>query len=142
LHNVLYFGSWFGAQAGIYYWFPKITGRLLDERLGKLNFWLELVGGTLTFIPMYALGLMGLPRRVYTYSDLPGFGSLNQIQTIGAFIQAAAILIFLYNVWRTLHRGEPGGANPWDAATLERATTSTCCVRRSSAWHSGQVAAR
>jgi heme/copper-type cytochrome/quinol oxidase subunit 3 len=123
-HYVLYFGSWFGVQAGTYYWLPKMTGRLLDERLGRLSFWIELVGANLTFFPMHVLGLMGMPRRVYTYPDIPGWGELNLLQTLGTGLQAVGLLIFIWNVWRSQHSGEPAGDNPWDGATLEWATSS------------------
>jgi cytochrome c oxidase subunit I len=123
-HYVLYFGSFFGVQAGLYYWFPKMTGRMLDERLGKWSFWIQIVGATLTFLPMHFLGLMGMPRRVYTYPAVPGWMEVNLLETFGAFLQAIALLILIYNVWRTLRHGRAAGDNPWDAATLEWATTS------------------
>jgi len=123
-HYVVMGASLFGIFAATYYWFPKITGRLLDERLGKWNFWLIFVGGTLTFFPMHFVGLMGMPRRVYTYPDLPGWGSINLLVTIGAFVQLVGVLVFLWNIYVSLRRGERAGDNPWQAFTLEWATTS------------------
>ncbi|HEY8492202.1 MAG TPA: cytochrome c oxidase subunit I [Dehalococcoidia bacterium] len=123
-HYVLGGGSLFAILAGIYYWFPKITGRLLDERLGRWNFWTMFIGFNLTFFPMHFLGLMGMPRRVYTYPDLSGWGALNLAQTVGAGITAVAVLILLWNLYVSLRRGRPAGDNPWDAWTLEWATTS------------------
>lgn len=124
LHYVLVGGSLFGILAGAYYWFPKITGRLLDERLGTWHFWLWFVGFNLTFFPMHILGLLGMPRRVYTYPDLDGWGALNLVQTVGAAVSAAAVLVFAWNIWRSLRRGRPAGDNPWGGWTLEWATSS------------------
>ncbi|GAC1319149.1 MAG: hypothetical protein NVSMB2_14290 [Chloroflexota bacterium] len=123
-HYVLGGGSLFAILAATYYWFPKMSGRLLSERLGKITFVLMVIGLNLTFLPMHWLGLMGMPRRVYTYPDYPLWGGLNFAQTVGAFIQAAGILILCYDVWRALRRGERAGDNPWNAWTLEWATSS------------------
>ena len=123
-HYVMFGGSLLAIFAGVYYWFPKLTGRLLDERLGKWHFWLTIVGANLTFFPMHFVGLMGMPRRVYTYPDLPGWAWLNFLETVGAFITLAAVLVFLWNIGRSLRQGHPAGDNPWDAWTLEWATTS------------------
>ena len=123
-HYVLFGGSFFGILAGTYYWFPKMTGRLLDEQLGKWNFWLTVVGFNLTFFPMHILGLMGQPRRSYTYPDLPGWGAINFAETIGAFILGVAVLVLFWNIYASLRHGLTAGANPWDAWTLEWATTS------------------
>ncbi len=123
-HYVLFGGSFFGVLAGLYYWFPKMAGRLLDERLGRWHFWLTVVGFNLTFFPMHVLGLMGQRRRTYTYPDLPGWGALNFVETIGAFIMAASVLVMLWNLYVSLRRGRVAGDNPWDAWTLEWATTS------------------
>ena len=98
-HYVLGGGTLFAILAGAYYWFPKMTGRLLDERLGRWHFWLMVVGFNLTFFPMHVLGLMGMPRRVYTYPDLPGWGALNFVQTIGAFLMGLAVVVLLWNIW-------------------------------------------
>jgi cytochrome c oxidase subunit I len=124
LHNVLIAGTVFAAFAAIYYWFPKMTGRLLDERLGKAHFWLMTVGFVLTFMPMYALGPMGMPRRVYTYAADVGWGTLNLVSTLGSYLLAISILVFVVNLLRSVRRGEVAGDNPWRAWTLEWATTS------------------
>jgi cytochrome c oxidase subunit 1 len=123
-HYVLIGGAVFPLLGGIYYWFPKFYGRLLDERMGQWNFWLAMIGFNLTFFPMHILGLMGMPRRVFTYPAEMGWGGLNLLSTIGAFIFAASFLLLTYNVVRSLKRGAPAGANPWDADTLEWATAS------------------
>jgi len=119
LHYVLFGGSIFGLFAGIYYWFPKITGRLLGEGLGKLNFWLMFIGMNVTFGPMHLVGLLGMPRRIYTYPEGMGWTFLNQLETIGAFILGLGILIFLLNFFRSLRHGEIAGDDPWDGRTLE-----------------------
>ncbi len=123
-HYVLGTGSLIAALGATHYWFPKITGRRLDDRLGAWDFWVIFVGMTLTFFPMHFVGLMGMPRRVYTYPDLPGWGELNFIQTIGAFVQAVGVLMLLWNVYKSLRSGERATDNPWHAWTLEWATTS------------------
>jgi heme/copper-type cytochrome/quinol oxidase subunit 3 len=123
-HYVLFGGSLFAIMAGAYYWFPKFTGRMLDERLGTWNFWLQLVGFNLTFFPMHIVGLMGMPRRVYTYPDLPGWGLWNLVETVGTFVLGAAFVVFFVNIYRALRQGRPAGRNPWDAWTLEWATSS------------------
>jgi cytochrome c oxidase subunit I len=124
LHNVLFGGTLFGVFAGIYYWFPKVTGRRLSERLGKANFWFMLVGFVVTFLPMYILGLLGMPRRVYTYAPDLGWNWLNLISTLGGYTIAIGVTLFLINVVRSVRNGEPAGDDPWDAWTLEWATTS------------------
>jgi cytochrome c oxidase subunit I len=124
LHYVLFGGTAFGVFAGIYYWFPKMTGKLLNERLGQVQFWLMLIGVNLTFFPMHILGLLGMPRRIYTYPDNLGWNDLNLLATIGAFTIAAAILVFLWNFVITLRSGQPAGTDPWDAFTLEWDTDS------------------
>ncbi|HLH23913.1 MAG TPA: cytochrome c oxidase subunit I [Chloroflexota bacterium] len=123
-HYVLFGGTFFGILAGTYYWFPKITGRLLDERLGKWQFWLTVIGFNLTFFPMHLLGLMGQPRRTFTYPDLPGWAAVNLIETVGAFVLAVAMLLLFWNLYASLRHGRLAGDNPWDAWTLEWATTS------------------
>jgi cytochrome c oxidase subunit I len=123
-HYVLIGGAVFPLLGGIYYWFPKFYGRLLDERLGRWNFWLAMIGFNLTFFPMHILGLMGMPRRVFTYPAEMGWGTLNLISTIGAFLFAASFLLLTYNIIRSLKRGALAGPNPWDAGTLEWATAS------------------
>jgi heme/copper-type cytochrome/quinol oxidase subunit 3 len=123
-HYVLFGGTLLAIFAGAYYWFPKITGRLLDERLGVWHFWLTLVGFNLTFFPMHILGLMGMPRRVFTYPELPGWGALNLLATFGTVLLAVAMLVFVWNVLSSLQRGRIAGDNPWEAWTLEWATSS------------------
>ena len=118
-HYVLFGGSIFGLFAGIYYWWPKITGKLLSEAIGKAHFWLMLIGFNLTFGPMHLLGLEGMPRRIYTYPTGRGWDFWNFVSTVGAFLIATSILVFLANVVRTLRRGTAAGPDPWDARTLE-----------------------
>ena len=115
-HYVLFGGTVLGLFAGIYYWFPKMTGRLLDERLGTLHFWLMLIGFNLTFFPMHFLGLMGMPRRIYTYAPGLGWDFWNLVCTIGAVTQGVSLLVFLVNVARSLRHGRPAGPDPWDGA--------------------------
>jgi cytochrome c oxidase subunit 1/cytochrome c oxidase subunit I+III len=123
-HYVLIGGAVFPLFGGIHYWFPKITGRMLSERLGRWEFALAFIGFNVAFLPMHLTGLLGMPRRVYTY--LPGLGwdLLNVISTIGAFVFAAGILLLLVNVLRSLRQGAEAGDNPWGAGTLEWATSS------------------
>ena len=123
-HNVLIAGTVFAAFAAIYSWFPKMTGRLLDDRLGKLHFWLMTVGFIVTFMPMYVLGPLGMPRRVYTYASDVGWNALNLVSSLGAFVIAAAVLVFVFNLVRSMRSGEVAGDNPWGAWTLEWATSS------------------
>jgi cytochrome c oxidase subunit 1 len=124
MHYVLFGGSVFALYAGIFYWFPKITGRSLDERLGKIQFWMTLVGFHLTFFVQHILGLDGMPRRVADYRTSDGFTGLNQISTIGAALLGASTLPFLWNVWRSLRTGETAGDDPWGGHTLEWSTSS------------------
>ncbi len=119
LHYVLFGGSIMGLFAGIYYWFPKVTGRMLSEVAGKLHFWLMFLGGTLAFFPMHFAGLMGMPRRVDWYPADSGWESMNLFSTVGAFIIAVSLLVFIHNVFRSLRKGEPAGDDPWDGRTLE-----------------------
>jgi cytochrome c oxidase subunit 1 len=118
-HFTLIGGFVFGMFAGIYYWFPKATGKMLDNRLGKIQFWLFCLGFNLTFLPMHFLGFLGMPRRIYTYAGGRGWELPNMLETIGAAIQALSILCFAWNVIRSLRRGEAAGDDPWDAWTLE-----------------------
>ena len=124
LHYVLFGGSVFGIFAGIYYWFPKITGKLLNERLAQIHFWLMLIGVNVTFFPMHIMGLLGMPRRIYTYPANLGWNDLNLIATIGAFTIGISILVFLWNFVVTLRSGEVASTDPWDAFTLEWDTDS------------------
>ncbi len=118
-HQVLFGGAIFGLFAGAYYWFPKFTGRMLNEPLGKLHFWTMLIGFNLTFEPMMVLGIMGMPRRIQTYDAGYGWGFWNMMATVGAFLIAFSILVFIVNVIRSLRSGEIAGDDPWDARTLE-----------------------
>jgi heme/copper-type cytochrome/quinol oxidase subunit 1 len=123
-HYVLIGGAVFPLIGAIYFWFPKITGRMLSEHLGKWNFWLAFIGFNLAFFPMHMLGLMGMPRRVYTYQPEMGWDDLNLLATAGAALLFVSFVLFLINVLRSLRQGEIAGDNPWDAGTLEWATTS------------------
>ncbi|HEX7049516.1 MAG TPA: cytochrome c oxidase subunit I [Longimicrobiales bacterium] len=123
-HYVIFGGVFLALFGGIYYWFPKVTGRFMDETLGKWNFWLLFIGGTMTFFPMHFAGLLGMPRRVFTYAAELNLGTINLIETIGAFLQAVAVLVFAWNLLRSWRHGRPAGENPWGAYTLEWATTS------------------
>jgi cytochrome c oxidase subunit 1 len=118
-HQVLFGGAIFGLFSGIYYWAPKFTGRLLNEKLGQLNFWLMFIGFNLTFQPMMILGLLGMPRRIATYGDEGGWGFWNGIATGGAFMIALGILVFIINFIWSAKNGEEAGDDPWDARTLE-----------------------
>jgi cytochrome c oxidase subunit I+III len=124
LHYVLIGINVFPVVGGLYYWFPKFTGRLLDERLGRWNFWTMFVGFNIAFLPMHLLGIMGMPRRIYTYPPGMGWGTTNLVITAGALIFAAGVLLLFINVALSLKRGAPAGDNPWDAPTLEWATSS------------------
>jgi cytochrome c oxidase subunit I len=112
------------AFGGIYYWFPKFTGRMLDERLGKIHFWLFFIGINVTFLVQHQLGLEGMPRRVVTYRASDDFGALNMVSTIGSYVLGLGALVFVWNVIRSLRHGAPAGNDPWDGQTLEWATTS------------------
>jgi cytochrome c oxidase subunit I len=124
LHYVLFGGSIFGIFAGLYYWWPKMFGRLLDERLGKLHFWLVFIGFNLTFFPQHMLGLMGMQRRIYTYPEHGLFAAYNMISSIGSFIMGAGMLVFVWNVIQTSRVGARAGNDPWVGDTLEWYTTS------------------
>ncbi|MEN9233474.1 MAG: cytochrome c oxidase subunit I [Gloeomargarita sp. DG02_3_bins_56] len=129
-HYVLFGGSVFGLYAGIYHWFPKMTGRMLNEPLGKVHFILTLIGANLTFLPMHVLGTQGMPRRVAMYD--PQFTQINQICTIGAFILAFSVIPFLVNVIWSWGWGEKASGNPWRALTLEWTTDSPPMIEN---WH-------
>ena len=124
MHYVLFGGTLFGVMAGIYYWFPKMSGRMLSERWGSVHFWLMFIGFHLTFFVQHLLGLDGMPRRVYTYPNRPGWAAMNLISTIGAFVIGISVLVLLANIFVSLRHGSPAGDNPWDAWTLEWASTS------------------
>jgi cytochrome c oxidase subunit 1 len=124
IHYVLIGGAIFPLIGGVFYWFPKMTGRLLDERLGVWNFWMLFLGFNVTFFPMHALGLMGMPRRVYTYHADMGWNTLNLVSSVGALLLALGGALLLYNVIHSLVAGDVAGDNPWNADSLEWATTS------------------
>ena len=119
LHYVLFGGSIMGIMAGIYYWFPKMTGKLLDDRLGKIHFWLAFIGMNMVFGPMHYLGLIGMSRRVYTYQGGMGWELWNVVASASVLLMIAGFFVFLYNVRHSLRHGEEAGADPWDARTLE-----------------------
>ena len=123
-HFVLVGSLIFTIFGAIYYWFPKVTGRLLSERLGRWHFWLFVVGFNLTFLPMHWAGMLGMPRRIYTYPADRGWDLWNLIATLGVPFQVVAVLLFVINVLISLRRGAPAGNDPWDAWTLEWATAS------------------
>lgn len=108
----------------IFYWYPKITGRMMNEGLGKVSFWFMFVGANVTFLPQYLLGLRGMPRRIVTYSASSGFATLNMISSAGALLIAISALFLLWNFWVSWRKPVPASDNPWDAHTLEWATTS------------------
>src|SRR6266542_2980762 len=117
IHYVLFGGSLFTIFAGIYYWFPKMTGRMYDERLGKLHFWLTFIGFNATFFPMHLIGTQGMPRRVADY--VPRFADLNMFISLASFALGASVVVFLYNMVTSMRRGPIAEANPWRAMTLE-----------------------
>jgi heme/copper-type cytochrome/quinol oxidase subunit 1 len=123
-HYVLIGGAVFPLIGAVYYWYPKIVGRMLSERLGQWNFWVAFVGFNLAFFPMHILGLNGMPRRVYTYTADVGWDWLNMLSSFGAAIFATSFVLFLVNVIYSRYAGAPAGDNPWGASTLEWATTS------------------
>ncbi len=118
-HYVLFGGSIMGIFAGIYYYFPKMTGRMMSERLGNVHFWLNFIAMNLTFFPMHFSGMLGMPRRIYTYDSGQGWDTFNLISSIGAYMLVLATAIFVYNFFMSRRRGEIAGANPWGAGTLE-----------------------
>ncbi|HKQ74144.1 MAG TPA: cytochrome c oxidase subunit I [Blastocatellia bacterium] len=123
-HYTLVGGFLFGIFAGIYYWYPKAVGRMLDRRLGVWHFWLFAIGFHLTFDPQHFAGFLGMPRRIYTYEEGRGWEIYNLISSVGVALQAAGITCFIVNLVRSYRKGEPAGEDPWDAWTLEWATTS------------------
>jgi cytochrome c oxidase subunit 1 len=123
-HFVLIGGTLFGVFAGIHYWFPKVTGRMLSERLARWQFWLLYIGFIMTFVPMHVAGILGMPRRIYTYDADRGWAIWNQLTTIGALIQVPSFALFVVNVIWSLRRGRPAGDDPWNAWTLEWSTSS------------------
>jgi cytochrome c oxidase subunit I len=118
-HYVLFGGALFGLFSGLYYWYPKLTGRLMSERLGKVHFWLMLIGFNMTFGPMHIVGLQGMPRRIASYTEGRGWDFWNMVMTVGAFVIAAGVAVFMVNWTISRRRGREAGADPWDARTLE-----------------------
>jgi cytochrome c oxidase subunit 1 len=119
IHYVLFGGVMFALFAGMYYWIPKVTGRMMSERLGKLHFWMMIISFNLTFFPQHFLGLHGMPRRTFTYEAGLGFEAMNLMSTVGAMLLGASMLIFIWNVLVSLRKGAPAGDNPWEGSTLE-----------------------
>jgi cytochrome c oxidase subunit 1 len=124
LHYVLFGGSIFAVLAALAYWWPKMFGKMLDERLGKISFWLVLVGMNLTFFPMHMLGLLGMPRRIYTYSEGGIWEWYNLISTIGSGVMALGLFVFAFNILKTQRSGDRAVNDPWLGYTLEWYTTS------------------
>jgi cytochrome c oxidase subunit I len=123
-HYVIFGAIVFSFFAGFYYWYPKVTGRMLDERLGKIHFWLFFIGFHLTFDLMHIPGILGMPRQIYTYEADRGWGGWNMAVSIGAAVQAVAVSVFVYNLVVSCFKGKVAGPDPWDAWTLEWATAS------------------
>jgi len=123
-HYTLFAGSVFGLFAAVYYWWPKVTGFMLREGLGKAHFWLLVLGTNLTFFPMFLLGYDGMPRRIADYQASEGWEGLNTLSTIGSYVVALAMLVFVVNLLVSWLRAVPAGPDPWQGQTLEWATTS------------------
>ena len=123
-HYVLGGGSLFAIFGAIYFWFPKVFGKMLSERLGKWCFWLLFIGFNTTFFVMQFLGIMGMPRRIYTYPALPGWGNLNLIASIGSLIMAAGVLVFVWDVVTASLSRKHAADDPWGGYSLEWWTTS------------------
>jgi heme/copper-type cytochrome/quinol oxidase subunit 1 len=124
LHYVLFGGSVFGIFAGIYYWFPKMSGRMLGEGLGKVSFWLMFVGFNLTFLIQHSAGMSGMPRRVYQYPDTGDLELYNLLSTIGSFVLGIGVVVTLVNIVRSVRNGKLAGNDPWQGNTLEWFTQS------------------
>jgi cytochrome c oxidase subunit 1 len=123
-HYVLIGGAVFPLLGGLFYWFPKMSGRMPSEKLGKLSFWIVFLGFQITFFPQHVLGLQGMPRRVYTYLPETGWGDLNMLSTVGSFILGLGVLVFVINLLVSLKSGAPAGDDPWVSDTLEWSTSS------------------
>jgi heme/copper-type cytochrome/quinol oxidase subunit 1 len=124
MHYVLFGGIFFALTGGLYYWFPKMTGRLMSEGLGKLSFWLMVIGFNLTFLPQHSAGMSGMPRRVFEYHATGSLHGYNLASTIGSFVLALGVLVTVYNAIMSVRKGRPAGPDPWRANTLEWFTTS------------------
>jgi len=124
IHYVLIGINVFPVVGAVYFWFPKMTGRMLSERVGKWHFWLTVIGFNGTFFVQHFLGAWGMTRRVWTYPNQPHWATLNMISTVSAFVLGISVLIFLWNVYASRKHGEIAGDNPWEAWTLEWATSS------------------
>jgi heme/copper-type cytochrome/quinol oxidase subunit 1 len=127
-HYTAFGASAFAMVGALYYWFPKMTGRMLSERLGQLHFLLAFVGFNLTFYAQHQLGIWGMPRRTFHYPQSPEWGTLNLVSTIGSYVLAVSVIMFLVNVVMSARSGRPAGDDPWEADTLEWATTSPPAV--------------
>jgi cytochrome c oxidase subunit I+III len=123
-HLVIFGAAVYPVLGGMYFWFPKVTGKMYDERLGKISFWLTFVGTFVTFMPMHVVGILGMPRRNWTYPAGLGWTLWNRIETIGAYILAVGLLLIIFNLARSLIRGQPAGNDPWGGDTLEWSTSS------------------
>jgi cytochrome c oxidase subunit 1 len=123
-HYVMAMALLFALIAGAYFWFPKITGRFMNERLGKLQFWLLFVAVNVTFFPLYLVGLRGMPRRIASYQGDLGWTDLNRWSTVGAFLVGVSLALFIFNIWRSMRHGKPAGDDPWEGYHLEWVTTS------------------
>jgi cytochrome c oxidase subunit 1 len=128
IHYVLFGGAALGIFAALFYWFPKFSGKYLNETLGKIQFWIVIIGLNLAFFPMHILGLLGMPRRIYTYASNGQWDSLNLLSTVGAFIIAVGVALFVVNFFMSMIRGQKAPDDPWDAFTLEWMTTSPPAV--------------
>jgi cytochrome c oxidase subunit 1 len=124
MHFVLFGGIFFALTGGLYYWFPKMTGRMMSEGVGKLSFWLMVLGFNLTFLPQHSAGMSGMPRRVFEYHATGSLHAYNLASTIGSFILALGVLITIANAVLSVRRGRIAGPDPWRANTLEWFTAS------------------
>ena len=124
IHYVLFTGAIFALVGGIYYWFPKFTGRMYNEAMGKLTFWSMFIASNITFFPMHFVGMDGMPRRIYTYGEEYGWSFWNGVSSVGAALLALSMLLFVYNIVKGWRSGEPAGDDPWDARTLEWSISS------------------
>ena len=124
IHYVLFTGAIFALVGGIYYWFPKFTGRMYNEAMGKVTFWAMFIASNITFFPMHFVGMDGMPRRIYTYGDEMGWSFWNGVSSVGAALLALSMLLFVYNIVKGWRSGEPAGDDPWDARTLEWSISS------------------